>query len=245
MTASATESRIALVTGANKGIGYETARRLAAAGVTVLLGARDAERGRDAAAKLAQDGVTVDPTTIQVTDAASIAACVEHVDRHYGRLDILVNNAGGGFFEAPPSALDVQRLRAVFETNFFGAFSVTQAFLPLLRRSAAGRIVNVSSGTSSMFLQSNPQWLAFGLPVSAYSMSKTALNAMTVQFAAELHNTSIRINAVEPGYTQTDLTGQRGLQTADAASAVIAKYALMVKNSPSGGLFDINGPLPW
>jgi NAD(P)-dependent dehydrogenase (short-subunit alcohol dehydrogenase family) len=240
-----TPLRLALVTGANKGIGYQSARRLAQAGVTVLLGARDPDRGHTAAAKLADEGHTVHPHVLDVTDAASIAACAQRVEDQFGHLDILVNNAGAGFFACPPSQLDVARLREVFDTNFFGVFMVTHAFLPLLRRAATARIVNVSSGTSSMFLQSNPQWMAYGLPVSAYAMSKTALNMMTVQFAAELHTTNVRINAVEPGYTQTDLTGDQGFQTAEAASAVIAKYALMGPDCPNGGFFDINGPMAW
>src|SRR5271155_726767 len=189
-------TRIALVSGANRGIGYEVVKRLAREGITVLLGARDLERGREAAERLTAVGLTALTRQLDISDPTSVAACAESVEAEFGRLDILVNNAGAGFFACPPSQLTADALRAAFETNFFGTFSVIRTFLPLLRRSSSGRIVNVSSGTSSLFSQSNPQWIGYAMPYSAYCLSKTALNALTVQFAAELHRTSIKINAV-------------------------------------------------
>ncbi len=239
------DTRIALISGANKGIGFEAARRLARAGVRVLIGARDSARGQAAREALAAQGLDADVAPLDVVDPGSIAACAAQVARAHGRLDILVNNAGGGFALCKPSELPIAQLRATFETNFFSAFQMVQAFLPLLQRAAAGRIVNVSSGTASLGLKSSPEWVGFPLHLSAYAMSKTALNALTVQFAAELHGSAVKINAVEPGYTQTDLTGHQGFQTAEQAAAVIEKYALIGPDGPNGGFFDINGPYTW
>jgi NAD(P)-dependent dehydrogenase (short-subunit alcohol dehydrogenase family) len=240
-----TDTRIALISGANKGIGFESARRLAGAGVHVLLGARDPARGQAAQEQLAAQRLEVDVVALDVTDPASIAACAAQVERVHGRLDILVNNAGAGFGVCKPSELPIGQLRDAFETNFFSAFTMIRGFLPLLRRAPAGRIVNVSSGTASLGLKSSPEWVGFPLHLSGYAMSKTALNALTVQFAAELHGSTVRINAVEPGYTQTDLTGHQGFQTAEQAAAVIEKYALAGPDCPNGGFFDINGPYTW
>jgi len=240
-----TDRRIALISGANKGIGFESARRLAGAGVHVLLGARDPARGHAARERLAAAGLEVEPVALDVTDPDSIAACAAQVEHAHGRLDILVNNAGGGFAVCKPSELPVAQLRAVFDTNFFSVFTMIRAFLPLLRRAPSGRIVNVSSGTASLGLKSSPEWIGFALHLSAYALSKTALNGLTVQFAAELHGSTVTINSVEPGYTQTDLTGHQGFQTAEQAAAVIEKYALIGPGGPNGGFFDIHGPYTW
>ncbi|MGF1429257.1 SDR family NAD(P)-dependent oxidoreductase [Kitasatospora sp. LaBMicrA B282] len=225
-----------LITGANKGLGHATARRLIDAGHTVYLGARNVERGTAAAAELGARFVQLD-----VTDDASVAAAVATVEAE-GGLDVLVNNAGievrspgGAIIGAAELTADV--LREVFETNVLGLVRVTHAFLPLLERSAAGVVVNVSSGLASLALAGK------GYPGVAYPTSKTAVNMLTVQFAKAFPQ--MRINAVEPGYTATDLNQHEGTQTVEQGSEIIARMALLGPDGPTGGYFDAAGPLPW
>ncbi|WP_225821469.1 SDR family NAD(P)-dependent oxidoreductase [Streptomyces naphthomycinicus] len=225
-----------LITGANKGLGYETARRLIAEGHTVYLGARSAERGTAAAAGLGARFVQLD-----VTDDASVAAAVATVEAD-GGLDVLVNNAGievrspeGGIIGAADLTADV--MREVFETNVFGLVRVTHAFLPLLARSAAPVVVNVSSGLASLTRAGK------GYPGVAYPASKTAVNMLTVQFAEAFPR--MRINAVEPGYTATDLNRHQGVQTVEQGAEIIVRMARLGPDGPTGGYFDASGPLPW
>ncbi|MER7848131.1 SDR family NAD(P)-dependent oxidoreductase [Kitasatospora sp. NPDC096077] len=225
-----------LITGANKGLGYETARRLIAAGHTVYLGARSTERGEAAAAALGARFVRLD-----VTDDASVAAAVAVVEKD-GGLDVLVNNAGievrspqGAVIGAAELTADV--LREVFETNVFGLVRVTHAFLPLLECSAAPVVVNVSSGLASLARGGQ------GYPGAAYPASKTAVNMLTVQFANAFP--AMRINAVEPGYTATDLNGHAGTQTVEQGAEIIVRMARLGPDGPTGGYFDAAGPLPW
>lgn len=225
-----------LITGANKGLGYETARRLIAAGHTVYLGARDVERGTAAAAELGARFVQLD-----VTDDASVAAAVATVEAD-GGLDVLVNNAGievrspdGEIIGAAELTADV--MREVFETNVFGLVRVTHAFLPLLERSAVPVVVNVSSGLASLALAGK------GYPGAAYPASKTTVNMLTVQFAKAFPQ--MRINAVEPGYTATDLNGHQGAQTVEEGAEIIVRMARLGADGPTGGYFDAAGPVPW
>ncbi|WP_327070824.1 SDR family oxidoreductase [Kitasatospora sp. NBC_01250] len=231
-----------LITGANKGLGFETARRLVAAGHTVHLGSRDEERGRRAAEALGARLVLLD-----VTDDASVAAAVRTVEAA-GGLDVLVNNAGVEQHGPDNSTIGAAELtadtmRSVFETNVFGVVRVTHAFLPLLRRSAAPVVVNVSSGLASLTRVSDPQDVAHGFPGVAYPASKTALNMVTVQYAKAFPD--IRINAVEPGYTATDLNGRAGHQTVEEGAEIIVRMALLGPDGPTGGFFAAGGPLPW
>lgn len=237
--------RIALITGANKGIGFEAARQLGQGGVHVLIGARDAERGQNAAGVLAGEGLSVRAVALDVTDQSSIDRAVADIGEHEGRLDILVNNAGIGLERFVPSALELASLRRTMETNFFGAFAMVRAFLPLIQRSDAGRIVNVSSSLGSLHHLTDPQWVGYNSMFTAYSMSKTALNGLTAMVSAELHGTTAKVNSVEPGFSATDMTGGQGFQTAADAARVIVKYATIGANGPNGGYFDLNGPLPW
>jgi len=231
-----------LITGANKGLGRETARRLVAAGHTVYLGSRDAERGRRAAEELGARAVLID-----VTDAASVAAAAKAVEAE-GGLDILVNNAGiegrsagNGIIGAAEVTADV--MRTVFETNVFGLVQVTHAFLPLLQRSAAPVVVNVSSGLASLARVTEPGTPTYAYPGVAYPASKTAVNMVTVQFAKAFPG--IRINAVEPGYTATDLNGHTGTQTVEEGAEIIVRMAQIGPDGPTGGYFGAEGPLPW
>lgn len=230
-----------LITGANKGLGFETARQLIAAGHTVYLGSRDAERGRRAAEELGGRAVQLD-----VTDDASVSAAVTSIEAD-GGLDVLINNAGIqseiGDDNVVISASDVtaEVMRKTFETNVFGLVRVTHAFLPLLQRSSNPVVVNVSSGQGSLTHSSAPGGPA--APSVAYASSKSAVNMITVQYAQALPN--LRINAVGPGFTKTDLNGQTGSQTVEQGAKVIVRMARLGPDGPTGGYFDAEGPLPW
>ena len=231
-----------LITGANKGLGRETARRLIEAGHTVHVGSRDPERGRRAAAELGARHVVID-----VTDDASVAAAVRTIEAD-GGLDVLVNNAGiegrtDGNGIVLPADETVDTLRPLFETNVFGTLRVTHAFLPLLRRSPAPVVVNVSSGLGSMGLVTDPTTPAYGYPGIAYPASKTAVNMLTVQYAKAFPE--LRINSVEPGFTRTDLNGNTGVQTVEQGAEIIVRMALIGPEGPTGGYFSAEGPLPW
>ncbi len=239
--------KIALITGANKGIGKEIARQLGALGMTVLLGARDAQRGEEAVAQLKAGGVDAHAITLDVTDEAGISAAVTQIESGYGRLDVLVNNAGISQDGGPSSALTLElgSLRRTYETNVFGVFSVTKAFVPLLQHSEAGRIVNLSSGLGSLTQNSDPNWEFAHVKPLAYNSSKAALNMLTVIFAAELKDMGVKVNAADPGYTATDLNQHRGTRTAQQAATIAVHLATLPDDGPTGGYFDENGPVPW
>ncbi len=240
------ERKIALITGANKGIGKEIARQLGAQGLTVLIGARDAGRGAEAASELKQQGIDAHTVSLDVTDGAGISAAVSQIEKDYGRLDVLVNNAGIGLDGGvPASSLDVDMLRRTYDTNVFGVFAVTQAFLPLLRKSEAGRIVNLSSGLGSLTQNSDPTWGFAGVKPLAYNSSKAALNMLTVIFAAELKDTNIKVNAADPGFTATDLNQHRGTQTVEQGAAAAVRLATLPADGPTGGYFAEAGVVPW
>ena len=233
-----------LITGANKGLGFETARRLAAEGHTVYLGSRDAERGRQAADRI---GAGARAVQLDVTDEASVARAARKVEAE-GGLDVLVNNAGiearGARNEVAGAAeANGAMMREVFETNTFGPVRVLHAFLPLLRRSASPVVVNVSSGLASLTHVTDPAHPGFPYPGVAYPASKTALNMVTVQYAKAFPD--LRINAVEPGFTKTDLNGNTGTQTVGEGAAIIVRMALLGPDGPTGTFVDASGPLPW
>lgn len=235
--------KVALVTGGNKGIGFEVARQLAALNHRVVIGSRDEDRGRTAAEKLRSDGAEASYVVLDVSNPDSVATAIQIIDQRHGRLDALVNNAGIAQPEGPPSEVALNVLRRTYEINVFGLVAVTQAALPLLRRADAGRIVNLSSGAGSLTVVSRPDWRAEwnGL---AYNTSKSAVNAVTVAFAGELRETPIKVNAVNPGYTRTDMSPDADRPVARGA-AVVVRYVTLPADGPSGGFFDENGPIPW
>lgn len=238
--------KIALITGANKGIGFEIARQLGDQGIVVLLGVRDEVRGKQAADSLAGRGIKAAPIRLDVTDNASIAEAALHIQHRHGRLDILVNNAGiAGGFIGPPSQATAAQLREVYETNVFGVVAVTNAMLPLLRKSAAGRIVNVSSNVGSLTLNAEPEGTFAAYNLLTYQSSKTALNAITVAYAKELRDTPIKVNSANPGFTATDLNGHRGYQTTEQGAAVPVRLATIGQDGPTGANLDENGTVPW
>lgn len=245
---------IALITGANKGIGLATARQLGARGMTVLVGARDAARGREAADKLRAEGVDARFVPLEVTDAASVAAAAELVEREYGHLDVLVNNAGIIRADGAglPSQTTLDTLREVYETNVFGVVAVTNALLPLLRRAPAARIVNVSSEVGSIAVMTDPQGALFALTSIPYPSSKTALNMITAMYAKELRDTPIKVNAANPGYCATDLNHHSGFRTPEEGAEVSVHLATLPADAPSGLLWGYQmdagggyGVLPW
>ena len=223
-----------LITGANKGLGFEAARQLVAAGHDVWIAARDATRGQEAADVLGARFVQLD-----VTDDASVAAAVETV----GALDVLVNNAGISGGRISPADATADDMRTVYETNVFGPVRVLHAFMALLERSSAPVVVNVSSGLGSLGRAADPNsaWREYIFPV--YSSSKAALNMLTIQYAAAFP--SMRINAVDPGYTATDFNANQGTQTVEEGTEAIVRYAQLGPDGPTGGFFDRNGPEAW
>jgi NAD(P)-dependent dehydrogenase (short-subunit alcohol dehydrogenase family) len=247
----AEDARIALVTGANKGIGQAAAHGLARLGMTVLMAARDPGRGATAVEALRSAGGDAHPLTLDVTDPATIAAAASTVAERFGRLDVLVNNAGigGDRPSQRPGQVDLAAVREVFETNLFGVIAVTEAMIPLLRQSAAGRIVNVSSGTGSLGWMTDATHYFMRLPASAgYPVSKTALNMLTIQYAKALAPDGILVNAVAPGATATDFT--IGLpfpltRTAEQGAEVVMRMATLGYDGPTGGFFNDAGPVPW
>lgn len=239
--------KIALITGANKGIGLETARQLGQLGITVLVGARDAAKGKAAADALHADDLDARPLVIDVANEASIRAAAQQVEREFGRLDILINNAGISL-DDPTKKVSEQSLdtwRATFETNLFGLIATTQAFLPLLRRSEAGRIVNLSSILGSNALHLDPASPIYDFKVPAYNVSKSAVNTWTVQLAYELRDTPIKVNAAHPGWVKTDMGGEAApMEIPDGAKTSVA-LAILPPDGPTGSFTHLGQTLPW
>ncbi|WP_067499796.1 SDR family oxidoreductase [Actinoplanes sp. TFC3] len=241
------DAKIALITGANKGIGYEIAAGLAALGYRVGVGARDQKRRDDAVARLRDTGADAFGVPLDVTDDHSVAAAAELIAQQGGRLDALVNNAGvTGGHPQQPSTVDPAVLRTVVETNVIGVVRVTNAMLPLLRRSPSPRIVNLSSSVGSLTRQSGPGSATTTGPVAvAYAPSKTFLNAVTLQYVKELAGTNVLINCACPGFVATDLNGFRGVRTPVEGAATAIRLATLPDGGPTGGFFEDAGVIPW
>lgn len=248
---------IALITGANKGIGFQTARLLGNRGVTVLVGARDSDRGRRAERALRDQGADAQFVQLDVTDEESVQRAAEWIETEYRRLDILINNAGiaRGDGRGQPSETKIETLRAVYETNVFGVVAVTNAMLPLLRSAPAPRIVNVSSEVGSIASMTGPASPLAQMPASVtYPSSKSALNMVTAMYAKELRETPIKVNAANPGYCATDLNANSGFRTAEQGAEVSVHLATLTENGPTGMFWgnlwtvddaESNGVLPW
>ncbi|MGZ4966644.1 MAG: SDR family oxidoreductase [Chthoniobacterales bacterium] len=243
-----TTKKIALVTGANKGIGLETVRQLAGKDITVLLGARDMKKGEEAAEKLRKEKLDVRALEIDVSNSASIQKAAKEVEREFGQLDILINNAGVMLDDEKKMASEqsLETWRKTFETNLFGLIETTNAFLPLLRKSEAGRIVNLSSILGSITYHATP-----GSPVydsksyASYNVSKSAVNAYTVQLAYELKNTKIKVKAAHPGWVKTEMGGKGAvMEIPDGAKTSVA-LATLDESGPNGAYLHMGKPLPW
>ncbi|MDR3745190.1 MAG: SDR family oxidoreductase [Acidobacteriaceae bacterium] len=241
-------AKVALITGANKGIGFETARQLGVLGITVLLGVRDLKRGEEAAAKLKEQGIDARAVKLDVLDSNDVAAAAAAIQRDFGHLDILVNNAGiavepmGG-----NSTLTISdaTLRNTFQTNFFAVVELTQALLPLLKVSPAGRIVNVSSILGSLKLHATEGSPIYEAKMFAYDASKTALNAYTIHLAHALRETRIKVNSAHPGWVKTDLGGTGAIMEIVDGAKTSVRLATLPDSGPTGGFFHLNDALPW
>lgn len=243
------ETKTALVTGANKGIGYEIAAGLGALGYRVGVGARNEARLETAVDKLRAAGIEAFGVPLEVTGDRSVSEAAQLIERQEGHLDVLVNNAGISGPSGPggaqdPTALDLDVVRTVMETNVLGVIRVTNAMLPLLRRSASPRIVNMSSSVGSLTLQADPN-IQIGPIMAAYAPSKTFLNAVTVQYARQFAGTNILINAACPGLVATDFTGFHGPRTPEQGAAIAIRLATLPDDGPTGSFFEDDGVVPW
>lgn len=239
--------KIALITGANKGIGFETARQLAKAGMHVIVAGRHLSAADDAASLLKQEGLKAEAIALDVTDTASIAAAVGTVREHHGHLDVLVNNAGvmRDAFDKKPSEQSLDIWRSTFDTNLFGLVAVTNAFLPLLALSEGARVVNVSSVLGSMAANIDPTSDFYNFKIPAYNVSKTAVNAWTVHLAYELRDTAIKVNAAHPGFVKTDLHGVDAPMSPAQGAVTSFQLATLPSDGPSGAFFHGGEALPW
>jgi NAD(P)-dependent dehydrogenase (short-subunit alcohol dehydrogenase family) len=241
---------IALVTGANRGLGFETSRQLAAQGVTVLMAGRDADSIGAAAAKLQAEGLKVEPVVLDVVDAAQVEALRSLIAQRHGHLDILVNNAGviadkGGFMQNNATTVTLDELRTTFEINLFSVINLTSALLPLIRAAVAGRIVNLGSIIGSLGVHSAPDSPLAGLKPTAYAASKAALNMYTVCLAEALKDTPIKVNSAHPGWVKTDLgTEYAPMEIVDGVKTSVA-LALLGPDGPSGRFIHLGDPIPW
>jgi NAD(P)-dependent dehydrogenase (short-subunit alcohol dehydrogenase family) len=240
-------AKVVLITGANKGIGFEVARQLGRAGFTVLLGAREAMRGEESAANLRKEGLDVRFVLADLNRAGETSqALAKSIGEEFGHLDVLINNAGIIAKEdGHASDVDIETLRKTFETNFFGTVSFTQPLLPLLRAAESARIVNVSSGLGSIAINSDPSTPYYHAKVLAYNASKAALNMFTVDLAYDLRETKVKVNSACPGYTATDLNGHSGHQTIEEGSVAITELAQLQDDGPTGSFIHKDGVYSW
>lgn len=242
------QKKVALIAGANKGLGLEMAKQLGESGVTVIMGARDAARGEAAAGALRSKGVDVEFFKLDVTNPADHRSAADFIEKKYGRLDILINNAGisaEGFGSIKPSQLPPETLHTVFETNFFAPVMLTQTLLPLLKKSDAGRIVNMSSILGSQTLHADPASPIYDMKQLGYDASKAALNSFTIHLAHELKDTKIKVNSAHPGWVKTDMgTDAAPMEIPEGGKTGVA-LALLGDDGPTGGYFHLGKPLPW
>jgi NAD(P)-dependent dehydrogenase (short-subunit alcohol dehydrogenase family) len=243
------DKKVALVTGANKGIGFETARQLGQQGITVILGARDEAKGKAAAAELAKEGISAHYVHLDLEQPALFKEVYHFIEAHYGRLDILVNNAGieieGGFGVNTTVQTTQANLRKTFDVNFFNLIELTQVLLPLIQKSTAGRIVNLSSILGSQTLHATEGSPIYNSKAFAYDASKTALNAFTIHLAHALAGTHIKVNSAHPGWVKTDMGGEAAPMAIPDGAKTSVRLATLPAEGPTGGYFHMNDTLPW
>ena len=246
--------KVAFITGANRGLGLETARELGKNGITVVIGSRDSKKGEAAAAELREEGINAESLGFDVTKSKDHQKAYDYFAKKYGRLDILVNNAGvlkesqvstNGPTLNATSAVSPEILRETFETNFFAPVALTQKLLPLICKADAGRIVNVSSILGSLALHSDPKSPIYAFKTFAYDASKAALNAFTVHLAHELRDEKIKVNSAHPGWVKTDMGGPNAPMEPSEGGKTSAQLATLANDGPSGGFFHLGQPLPW
>jgi len=244
----ATANKVALITGANKGLGIEMARQLGKAGVTVVLAARDPQKGEAAAEKLRSDGIDAQFVKLDVTNKEDHTAAAAFLEQKFGRLDILINNAGisaEGLGTGKASKTTPDVIHRTFETNFFAPVALTQAMLPLLMKSDAGRIVNMSSILGSQTLQADPKSPIYDFKSLSYDASKAALNSFTIHLAHELKDTKIKVNSAHPGWVKTDMGTDAAPMEIPEGGKTGVELALLGEDGPTGGFFHLGNTLPW
>lgn len=244
----AQSNRVALITGANKGIGLETARQLGKQGITVIVAARDKAKGEQAAGKLRDEGVDARPLKLDVTKSQDRAAAVKFIAENFGKLDILVNNAGiasEAWGVNKTSSTSEKALRETFETNLFAPVALTQELLPLLRKSGTARIVNLSSILGSLTLHSDPSSPIYNSKAFAYDASKSALNAFTIHLAHELKGTGIKVNSAHPGWVKTELGGEGATMGIEEGAKTSVALATLPEDGPTGAYIHLGKTLPW
>ena len=241
--------KIAFITGANRGIGYETAKKLAETGVKVILGSRDLDKGKKAVSELSSNGINVDLVKYDAFDQDAPQKVFEFISEKYKKLDILINNAGvlltGNLFVTNSSTVSDKDIKDTFQTNLFSVISLTQKLLPLIKKSDAGRIVNVSTILSSLTLHSSADSPISPAKEFAYNASKTALNAFTIHLALELKDTKIKVNSGHPGWVKTELGGPNAPIEVEDSYKTSLKLATLPDDGPSGGLFHEEDTIPW
>ncbi len=245
------DKRVALITGANKGLGFETARQLGQQGITVLIGARSEERGQEAVAKLKGEGIDAQFVHLDVDDYKTHETTLKLIEENFGKLDILVNNAGVNFefsstsMPSPASETSLEMFRKTFETNFFSLIALTQKLMPLVKKSEAGRIVNVSSALGSNTYHTDPTSDYYQFKIPAYDASKTALNSYTVHLAYELKDTPIKVNAAHPGWVKTDLGTENAPMEVEDGAKTSVQLATLGADGITGGFVHLGESLPW
>jgi NAD(P)-dependent dehydrogenase (short-subunit alcohol dehydrogenase family) len=245
-------SKVAFITGANRGIGFETAKQLGKQGITIVLGSRDAKNGEAAVAKLRSEGISAEILPFDVTKPLDRKAAYDFLDRKYGKLDILINNAGvqkdadmSTGQSLPTSAVPPEAVRETFDANFFAPVALTQTLLPLIRKSPAGRIVNLSSILGSLTLHSDPNSPIYAFKMFAYDSSKAALNSFTIHLAHELRDTPIKVNSAHPGWVKTEMGGPNAPMELTDGARTSTQLATLPADGPTGGFFHLGDRLPW
>jgi NAD(P)-dependent dehydrogenase (short-subunit alcohol dehydrogenase family) len=245
----ANDKKVALITGANRGIGFETARQLGQQNITVVVAARTLKSAEETASKLKAEGIDAFPVKLEVTDAKDREAVAKTIADKYGKLDILINNAGvgapDGFFSPKTIETTEEELQKVFATNFFGTIAVTRTLLPLLKKSPAGRIVNLSSILGSLTLHADPNSPIAAAKTFSYNVSKTALNNFTIHLAAELKDTNIKVNSAHPGWVKTEMGTEHAPMEIPEGAKTSVELALIGPDGPNGRFIHLGKELPW
>ncbi|MBD3887702.1 SDR family oxidoreductase [Phormidium tenue FACHB-886] len=249
MVSNESNGKVALVTGANKGLGFEMSRQLAQQGLTVIIAARKLEAAKQAAAKLKSEGLKAEAIALDINDSAQIQSAVQEIKDRFSKLDVLINNAGvmldGEWATSNASSISIDIIRKTFDTNFFALVEVTQALLPLILRSSSGRIVNMASIEGSLTLHADPSSYIYDSKPFAYDASKAAVNSFTVHLAHELRNTPVKVNSAHPGWVKTELGGDGAMMDITEGAKTGVQLATLPDDGASGGFFHLGQPVPW
>ncbi|QSJ20739.1 SDR family oxidoreductase [Nostoc sp. UHCC 0702] len=249
MVNSELNNKVALITGANKGIGFEMSRQLGLHGLTILIAARNLEAAKKAAADLENQGVLAQPIALDINNSSQIQSVVQQIGEQFGKLDVLINNAGvfldGDWLISNASSVSIDIIRQTFNTNFFALVELTQALLPLILKSPSGRIVNMSSIEGSLTLHADPNSPIYDSKPFAYNASKAAVNSFTVHLAHELRNTPVKVNSAHPGWVKTELGGEGAIMDLAEGGKTGVELAILSDDGPSGGFFHLGQPVLW